>query len=104
VLIAQGELFLVTICVVVLKHAYILSTDRAHVGFATLRGYVAQRPLMRTDALNVLLELTTHPGSFSFHLFIGCCMTSHRQTNKIGSYQYCKNLGTPFTAHGQDCP
>ncbi|KAF8817559.1 hypothetical protein BYT27DRAFT_6817554 [Phlegmacium glaucopus] len=36
------------------------SNDRAHVGFATLRGYVAQRPSMRTDALNVLLELTTH--------------------------------------------
>ena len=46
------------------KHAYVLSTDRAHVGFATLRGYVAQRPSMRTDALNVLLELTTHSGSF----------------------------------------
>jgi hypothetical protein len=86
------------------KHVFILSTDRAHVGFATLRGYVAQRPSMRTDALNVLLELTTHSGSFSLHLFIGCCMTSHRQTNKIGSYQYCKSLGTAFTAHGQDCP
>ncbi|KAF8159678.1 Symplekin tight junction protein C terminal-domain-containing protein [Crassisporium funariophilum] len=36
------------------------STDRAHVGFATLRGYVAQRPSLRMDALNVLLELTTH--------------------------------------------
>jgi symplekin len=63
------------------KHAYILSTDRAHVGFATLRGYVAQRPSMRTDALNVLLELTTHSGSFSLHLFIGYCIT-FAQTNE----------------------
>ena len=27
---------------------------------------MAQRPSMRTDALNVLLELTTHSGSFYF--------------------------------------
>lgn len=32
------------------------------VGFTTLRGLVIQRPSMRTNALNVLLELTTHPG------------------------------------------
>jgi symplekin len=32
------------------------------VGFTTLRGLVIQRPSMRADALNVLLELTTHPG------------------------------------------
>lgn len=30
------------------------------IGFSTLRGFVMQRPLMRADALNVLLELTTH--------------------------------------------
>ncbi len=30
------------------------------VGFTTLRGFVIQRPALRTDALNVLLELTTH--------------------------------------------
>ena len=103
-LIVLGELLPMTICVVVLNTLYILSTDRAHVGFATLRGYVAQRPSMRTDALNVLLELTTHPGSFSLHLFLDCCMTSYRQTNKVGSYQYCESLGSAFAAHGQDCP
>jgi len=32
------------------------------VGFTTLRGLVIQRPSMRTEALTVLLELTTHPG------------------------------------------
>ncbi|KAF9462864.1 Symplekin tight junction protein C terminal-domain-containing protein [Collybia nuda] len=37
------------------------SPDRMQVGFTTLRGLVIQRPSMRTDALNVLLELTTHP-------------------------------------------
>ncbi|KAJ6581382.1 Symplekin tight junction protein C terminal-domain-containing protein [Mycena capillaripes] len=37
------------------------SPDRMQVGFVTLRGLVTQRPSMRSDALNVLLELTTHP-------------------------------------------
>jgi symplekin len=32
------------------------------VGFNTLRELVAVRPPMRTAALQVLLELTTHPG------------------------------------------
>ncbi|KAJ6493673.1 Symplekin tight junction protein C terminal-domain-containing protein [Mycena vitilis] len=36
------------------------SPDRMQVGFVTLRGLVTQRPSMRSDALNVLLELTTH--------------------------------------------
>lgn len=31
------------------------------VGFTTLRDFVTQRPTMRAEALNVLLELTTHP-------------------------------------------
>jgi hypothetical protein len=38
------------------------------VGFTTLRGIVIQRPSLRLDALNVLLELTTHHGIYS--LFI----------------------------------
>ncbi|KAG6910030.1 hypothetical protein DXG01_013754 [Tephrocybe rancida] len=37
------------------------SPDRMQVGFATLRGLVINRPSMRSDALTVLLELTTHP-------------------------------------------
>ncbi|KAJ4473814.1 Symplekin tight junction protein C terminal-domain-containing protein [Lentinula aciculospora] len=36
------------------------SPDKMQIGFSTLRGFVMQRPLMRADALNVLLELTTH--------------------------------------------
>ncbi|KAJ7180551.1 Symplekin tight junction protein C terminal-domain-containing protein [Mycena filopes] len=36
------------------------SPERMQVGFVTLRGLVTQRPSMRADALNVLLELTTH--------------------------------------------
>lgn len=39
-----------------------LSSDRMQVGYTTLRGLTIQRPSMRADALNVLLELTTHPG------------------------------------------
>ncbi|TFK32777.1 Symplekin tight junction protein C terminal-domain-containing protein [Crucibulum laeve] len=35
--------------------------DKMPVGFTTLRGLVIQRPSMRTEALNILLELTTHP-------------------------------------------
>ncbi|PPQ68582.1 hypothetical protein CVT25_005425 [Psilocybe cyanescens] len=37
------------------------SPDRMQVGFTTLRGLVNQRPSLRMEALNVLLELTTHP-------------------------------------------
>ncbi|KAF9005927.1 Symplekin tight junction protein C terminal-domain-containing protein [Cyathus striatus] len=37
------------------------SPERMQVGFTTLRGLVIQRPSMRTEALNILLELTTHP-------------------------------------------
>ncbi|KAF8636400.1 hypothetical protein AX17_003582 [Amanita inopinata Kibby_2008] len=37
------------------------SPERIQVGYTTLRGLVIQRPTMRSDALNVLLELTTHP-------------------------------------------
>ncbi|GLB41805.1 putative symplekin tight junction protein C terminal [Lyophyllum shimeji] len=37
------------------------SPDKMHIGFATLRGLVINRPSMRADALRVLLELTTHP-------------------------------------------
>ena len=42
--------------------SHLKSPDRMQVGFTTLRGLVIQRPSMRTSALNVLLELTTHPG------------------------------------------
>lgn len=35
---------------------------RMPVGFMTLREFVVQRPTLRVDALNILLELTTHPG------------------------------------------
>ncbi|KAK2463684.1 hypothetical protein APHAL10511_004435 [Amanita phalloides] len=37
------------------------SPERIPIGYSTLRGLVTQRPTMRSDALNVLLELTTHP-------------------------------------------
>ncbi|KIL69469.1 hypothetical protein M378DRAFT_99051 [Amanita muscaria Koide BX008] len=37
------------------------SPEKMQVGYSTLRGLVIQRPTMRSDALNVLLELTTHP-------------------------------------------
>lgn len=36
------------------------SPERMQVGFKTLRGFIVQRPSLRSDALNVLLELTTH--------------------------------------------
>ncbi|XP_006461965.1 hypothetical protein AGABI2DRAFT_206048, partial [Agaricus bisporus var. bisporus H97] len=37
------------------------SGDKVTIGFITLRGLVLQRPSLRTEALNILLELTTHP-------------------------------------------
>ncbi|EAU90241.2 cleavage/polyadenylation specificity factor [Coprinopsis cinerea okayama7 len=37
------------------------SPERMQVGYTTLRGLVSQRPSLRIEALNVLLELTTHP-------------------------------------------
>ncbi|KAF9499581.1 hypothetical protein BDN71DRAFT_1441725 [Pleurotus eryngii] len=37
------------------------SPERMQVGFTTLRGFVIQRPSLRGEALNALLELTTHP-------------------------------------------
>jgi len=40
----------------------ISSSDKVTIGFITLRGLVLQRPSLRTEALNILLELTTHPG------------------------------------------
>ncbi|PPQ75883.1 hypothetical protein CVT24_000738 [Panaeolus cyanescens] len=36
------------------------NTDRLQVGFLTLRGFVMQRPVLRIEALSVLLQLTTH--------------------------------------------
>lgn len=35
---------------------------RRQVGFAALREFVMQRPSLRGEAMNMLLELTTHPG------------------------------------------
>ncbi|KAK7061099.1 hypothetical protein VNI00_000835 [Paramarasmius palmivorus] len=37
------------------------SPEKLQVGFYTLRSFVTQRPAIRAEALNVLLELTTHP-------------------------------------------
>ncbi|ESK96439.1 cleavage polyadenylation specificity factor [Moniliophthora roreri MCA 2997] len=37
------------------------SPEKLQIGFHTLRGFVTQRPAIRAEALNVLLELTTHP-------------------------------------------
>lgn len=33
------------------------------VGFQTLRDFVTQRPTLRGEAITILLELTTHPGT-----------------------------------------
>ncbi|KAH9888832.1 Symplekin tight junction protein C terminal-domain-containing protein [Cubamyces lactineus] len=35
--------------------------DRRQMGFAALREFVSQRPSLRPEAMNMLLELTTHP-------------------------------------------
>ncbi|KZP11483.1 hypothetical protein FIBSPDRAFT_800184 [Athelia psychrophila] len=38
-----------------------LDSDKMPVGFMTLREFVVQRPSLRAESLNILLELTTHP-------------------------------------------
>lgn len=46
--------------------------SRRQVGFAALREFVTQRPSLRGEAMNMLLELTTHPGTpcaFEFDAF-----------------------------------
>jgi len=48
----------------------ISSSDKVTIGFITLRGLVLQRPSLRTEALNTLLELTTHPGKGIQHPII----------------------------------
>jgi len=36
---------------------------RMQVGFQTLRDFVTQRPTLRGEAMTILLEITTHPGT-----------------------------------------
>ncbi|GBE86574.1 hypothetical protein SCP_0904530 [Sparassis crispa] len=38
-----------------------VEAERRQVGFAALREFVSQRPSLRAEAMNMLLELTTHP-------------------------------------------
>lgn len=40
------------------------TTFRRQVGFAALKEFVTQRPSLRSEAMNMLLELTTHPGKY----------------------------------------
>jgi symplekin len=56
------------IMIVVLTMLY-----RRQVGFAALREFVMQRPSLRSEAMTMLLELTTHPGMVyrsSFHMHL----------------------------------
>ncbi|KAH9945718.1 Symplekin tight junction protein C terminal-domain-containing protein [Amylocystis lapponica] len=38
-----------------------IEPERRQIGFAALREFVSQRPSLRVEAMNMLLELTTHP-------------------------------------------
>lgn len=44
-------------------HNSVRAINRMHVGFTSLREFVLERPSLRAEALQVLLELTTHPGT-----------------------------------------
>ena len=59
----------------------ISSSDKVTIGFITLRGLVLQRPSLRTEALNTLLELTTHPGKGIQHSII-ITVNVHSQTKR----------------------
>ncbi|KAF7294404.1 hypothetical protein MKEN_01432800 [Mycena kentingensis (nom. inval.)] len=48
------------------------SPEKLQVGFVTLRGLVIQRPAMRSEALTILLELTTHPDKKTRGAAINC--------------------------------
>jgi symplekin len=43
-----------------------------HVGFTSLREFVLERPSLRAEALQVLLELTTHPGMSIVFIELRC--------------------------------
>lgn len=42
------------------------------VGFSTLREFVTQRPTLRVEAMNIILELTTHPGNTTIWSGMDC--------------------------------
>lgn len=62
-------------CSAYINYSPVYSPERMQVGFITLRGLVAQRPALRTDALQILLEMTTHPGLF-WHS-VSACLFAH---------------------------
>ncbi|KAH7927832.1 hypothetical protein BV22DRAFT_1031314 [Leucogyrophana mollusca] len=47
--------------VMALLRDFSVDPDKMHVGFTSLREFVLERPSLRAEALQVLLELTTHP-------------------------------------------
>ncbi|KAJ8461969.1 hypothetical protein ONZ51_g11199 [Trametes cubensis] len=60
--------------------------DRRQMGFAALREFVSQRPSLRPEAINMLLELTTHPDKITrdmvrdFALQLLCRLQSRPKT------------------------
>ena len=50
------------------------------VGFTTLREFVSQKQLLRERAMQILLDLTTHPGTL---LFTYNCLCTHVSTEKV---------------------
>ncbi|KAH7914854.1 Symplekin tight junction protein C terminal-domain-containing protein [Hygrophoropsis aurantiaca] len=47
--------------VMALLRDFSVDPDKMHIGFTSLREFVLERPSLRAEALQVLLELTTHP-------------------------------------------
>lgn len=69
-------------------------------GFNTLYEFVVNRPALRAEALNVLLELTTYPGKPNILDFILPSLTiAHRKANSIGGHQSCQAMGTQHSTN-----
>ena len=76
---------------------------RMSAGFNTLREFVASRPTLRHEALRVLLELTTHEGTFYTSPFSELELTFYvpRKDHARGSDQHDQALGTRCPTDGQ---
>ncbi|KAF8273075.1 Symplekin tight junction protein C terminal-domain-containing protein [Lactarius quietus] len=75
--------------------------ERMQIGFQTLRDFVTQRPTLRGEAMNILLELTTHPEKVTRNaaiLTVKRCMGEFQMTDGMirdFALQLLRRLQTP---------
>lgn len=77
--------------------------SRFAIGFNTLYDFVVNRPGLRAEALNILLELTTHPGGYKSDSNSKSLITGlRRKAYPPRGNQSCQAMGTPQRAHEHD--